>query len=63
MLDIPLASLTHWDVKAILERKLAHQKRGVLSVCEVGEAVAEFKDLRQETRLSAQVVEKKKTED
>ena len=51
------SGLTYLDVKAILERKLAHSKRGLLNQVELKEAVTEFRDMREERDLDAAVVE------
>ena len=45
--------LTYLDVKGIIERKLAHQKRGLLTMTEVAEAVDDFKNIRSEADLDA----------
>ena len=46
------------DVKKIIERKLARQKRGLLSKLEILEAVKEYKDDRRQQDLDAVVVAK-----
>ena len=51
------SGLAYLEVRAILERKLAHSKRGLLSRRELAEAVSEFKDERDEGCLDAAVVE------
>ena len=50
--------LAYLDVKAIIERKLAHNKRGLLTMSEVAEAVCDFKNIRSEEDLDAAVVER-----
>ena len=50
--------MTYLDVKGIIERRLAHQKRGLLTVAEVAKAVDEFKNIRSEADLDAAVVER-----
>ena len=50
--------LTYLDVKAIIERKLAHNKRGLLTMTEVTEAVGDFKNIRCEEDLDSAVVER-----
>ena len=48
--------MTYLDMKCIIERKLAHQKKGFLSEQEVRESVNEFQDLRSEEELDATIV-------
>ena len=50
--------LAYLDVKNIIERKLAHNKRGLLTMSEVAEAVSDFKNTRSEEDLDAAVVER-----
>ena len=50
--------LMYLDVKRIIERKLSHQKRGLLSAAEIAEAVREYKDMRGKHELDAVVVAK-----
>mgnify|MGYP000921540037 CR=1 FL=1 len=50
--------LSYFDVKETIERKLAHQKKGLLSQVELKEAVQEFRDSREESDLDAVVIEK-----
>ena len=50
--------LTYVDAKKIIERKLAHQERGLLSKLEILEAVKEYKDDRRQQDLDAGVVAK-----
>ena len=50
--------LSQLDIKEIIERKLAKQKKGLLSQREIGEAVQEFREARSELDLAAAVVER-----
>ena len=50
--------LSYLDIKEIIERKLAKQKKGLLSQREIGEAVQEFRDARSELDLDAAVIER-----
>ena len=50
--------LTYLDVKKIIERKLSHQKRGILTDAEISEAVSEYKDMREQRELDSVVVAK-----
>ena len=47
------SGLTYLEVKGILERKLAFNKRGLLNQRELEDAVTEFKDMREESDLNA----------
>lgn len=53
--------LSYLDIKEIIERKLAHQKKGLLSQTELQEAVQDSKDAREESELDAEVVEREIT--
>ena len=50
--------LTYLDVKSIIEKKLAHNKRGLLTMSEIAEAVDDFKNIRNEDDLDSAVVER-----
>ena len=50
--------LAYHDVKNILERKLAHNKRGLLTMSEMAQAVNDFKNIRSEEDFDAAVVER-----
>ena len=56
-----IRGLTYLDVKRIIERKLAHQKRWLLSNTEISEAVREYKDMRGQHELDTVVLAKKIT--
>ena len=48
--------MTYFDMKRIIERKLAYQKKGFLSEHEIQESVKEFQDLRSEEELDSTMV-------
>ena len=48
--------MTYLDMKKIIERRLAYQKKGFLSEQEVQDSVKEFQDLRNEEELDAAIV-------
>ena len=48
--------MTYCDMKSIIERRLAYQKRGFLSEEEIRNSVTEFRNLRSETELDPVVV-------
>ena len=49
--------MTYLDMKSIIEKRLAHQKKGFLSDNEVAASVKEFQDLRSEEELNEIIVE------
>ena len=49
--------MTYLDTKSIIEKRLAHQKKGFLSDNEVAASVKEFQDLRSEDELNEIIVE------
>ena len=48
--------MTYTEIKTIIERKLAHQKRGFLTKREIQETVAEMQDERLEEDLDTEVI-------
>ena len=48
--------MTYIEIKSIIERKLAHQKRGYLTDREVQDAVAEWQDERLEEDLDSEMI-------
>ena len=50
--------MPHLEVKSIIERRLAHQKRGILTREEVTEAANEWRDYREERELDQGMIER-----
>ena len=48
--------MTYIEIKSIIERKLARQKRGYMSEREVQDAVAEWQDKRIEEELDSEMI-------
>ena len=50
--------MPYLEIKSIIERRLAHQKRGILTTEEVTEAANEWRDYREERELDQGVIER-----
>ena len=49
--------MPYLEIKSIIERRLAHQKRGILTTEEVTEAANEWRDYREERELDQGIIE------